>query len=60
MAASQRPGVTGRSQTPPAQKPLVRKFSLEASILLDIFALIMLLLMYISLFPFVLNQFEKF
>ena len=26
MAASQRPGFTGRSQTPPAQKPLVRTF----------------------------------
>ena len=26
MAASQRPGFSGRSQTPPAQKPLVRMF----------------------------------
>ena len=29
MAASQRPGFTGRSQTPPASKPLVRKIFFE-------------------------------
>jgi len=33
MAASQRPGFTGRSQTPPASKPLVRKIFFERLLL---------------------------
>ena len=46
MAASQRPGFSGRSQTPPAQKPLVRTFFCKTLFLsletVSFFALVLL------------------